>query len=697
MKKQLWGKLLKGAIALSLATSITVPAIIKDENAAYAATASGITQFVDIPAGLYAEKHIYRLSLQGIVNGYLDSKTNTYTFKYNNSISREEAVIMAIRFAGLKDKLDTNEIVQFPATFTVKNDYKAYVALAFKEGLLDETEEYKIAEENPKQAWGSAPATREWVTKLIVRAIGQQALATSLENIVPDFYDNSIIDKKYVSYVNAAVKLGLVKGVTDTTFQPQTPINRASFSTILSRAQKDFPVKHENQLEGILLRQTDTTLTILANGKETTVGIDNSTGFYIVNNDLAINKSQLVQYGSISVIALNGVAKFVEMQSTEPNVKTTEYEVAIVNVEKSEITVNENNSPKVIKIDSTTNLVNSEDVDIKISDLKQRDKIQVLQPTYSTTAAPIRIIKIVNGSSGDILTGKLLELTDKFIFIDSNGEKITKELGKNPKVTIKNIDNATTADLLIGTDEVSLKLNDDDQVTGITVDNRNIASYDYAKLVGLNVEEKLVTITKDKVNLVAKLTNSSKIFVNGIEIPQSQLTNYTNFANVSIDFNKVPVDEFVDEYQVVRLDFHYDVTGKLISIDNVNKKVTMELTTGERLAIPFTTLAVEHPTKNNLTTTDLKVGETYTAMLETNSFRLTRFVLDEKVTAKVNYIYAPSTEFTVQYDNNIRTINMKSIKVEKANGQAATINDIKTDSNVTLVFKGQEIRSVILP
>lgn len=700
MKKQLWGKLLKGAIAVSLATSITIPSIIKNENAIYAESASGITQFVDIPASLYAEKHIYRLSLQGIVNGYLDSKTNTYTFKYNNSISREEAVIMAIRFAGLTGELNTNEIVQFPATFTVKNDYKAYIALAFKKGLLDEAEEYKIAEANPKVAWGSTPASREWVTKLIVRTIGQQQLANSLANVEPNFYDKSIIDKKYVSYVNAAVQLGLVKGVTDTTFQPQTAINRASFSTILSRAQKDFPVKHENQFDGILLNKSDSSLTILTNGKEKTVSIDNSTGFYIANNDFAINKSQLVQYGSVSVIAINGVAKFVEMQSTEQNVKTSEYEVLLVNTAKNSITVNDNNSAKEITVDTNTKFSTSEGVDIKLSDLKKNDKIQVLQPTYSATAAPIRIVKVVNGTlTGDTLKGNLLDITDKFIIIETEGETVTKQLAKNPKVKIKNLDNATVSDLLKGTDEVSLTFNDDDQVTGITVDNRNIASYDYAKLVSMSVNDNSITFNKDKITLAAKLTDTTKIYVNGVEIPRNQLANYSSWANISVDFIAVPVDGNlnINDYQVIRLDFHYDITGKLISIDNTNKKVTLELTTGERYAIPYNSIVVEHPTKTNLTVSDLQVGQTYTAMLDTNSFTLNRFILEETVSAKVSYIYTGNGEIVVQYSGLTRTINSKDIKIQKANGQAATISDVTVNSNISLVFRGQEVKTIILP
>ena len=698
-KQKLWGKLLKGALAVSLVTSITVPSIVKNTDAVYADTVAGITPFVDIPAGLYAEKHIYRLSLQGIVNGYLDNQKNTYSFKYNNSISREEAVIMAIRFAGLTGELDTNAIIEFPAGFTVKSDYKAYIDLAFKKGLLDEKEEYAVAAEKPEQAWGSAPASREWVTKLIVRTIGQQQLADTLANVEPNFYDKAIIDKRYLAYVNAAVQLGLVKGVTETTFQPQLAINRASFSTILSRAQKDFPVKHQNQVEGILLSQTDNSITIFANGTEQTLAVDASTGFYIANNDFAILKTQLVQYGKISVISLNGVAKFVEMQSTEQQVTTKEYEVLIVNTASNKLTVNDNNSAKEISIATSTRFADSEGAEIKLADIKKGDKVQVLQPTYANDLAPLRVVRVLKGQVGNAVKGKLFDVSERSVTVIIDGEYVTKPLARNPKVTIPNLDNATVDSLLKGTDEVTLTLNDIDQVIEIKVDNRNITSFDYAKLVSLNTTDKILTVSKDRGIYATKITDNTRIYVDGNEVAFNNLGVYAGWNNISVDFVSVPVDveKNVYEYQIVRLDFHSDITGKLVSVDQTNKVINMELTTGEKFAIPFNTIVIEHPTKQNLTDKDLVVGNTYSFVLETSAMSLNRVVLEETMSAKVSYVYTSNGEIILQYMGNTQTVNANNIKLIKANGQAATINDVKMDSAVTVVFKGYAIKSVILP
>src|SRR5690606_12698901 len=152
----------------TLITGSAVP-ILTSNPTAVSAASTGITPFTDVPAGFWAEKHIYRLSLQQIVKGYENQKEGTFTFRYNNSISQQEAVIMAIRFAGLEHKLDNSSMIFFDEAFIVKTDYKPYIELAFQEGLLERELEYQLASEDAEEEWGNKPASREWVTKLIIK------------------------------------------------------------------------------------------------------------------------------------------------------------------------------------------------------------------------------------------------------------------------------------------------------------------------------------------------------------------------------------------------------------------------------------------------------------------------------------------------------------------------------------------------
>ncbi|MEI0738628.1 hypothetical protein VQ056_21585 [Paenibacillus sp. JTLBN-2024] len=58
------------------------------------------------------------------------------------SVTQQEAVTMAIRFAGLWLKVDKNASVALPCqNMQVNNYFKPYVALAIQQNLLDKTSE----------------------------------------------------------------------------------------------------------------------------------------------------------------------------------------------------------------------------------------------------------------------------------------------------------------------------------------------------------------------------------------------------------------------------------------------------------------------------------------------------------------------------------------------------------------------------
>src|SRR5690606_7822910 len=123
------------------------------------------------------------------------------------------------------------------------------------------------------------------------------------------------------------------------------------------------------------------------------------------------------------------------------------------------ITVNVNNAALEIKLDNTTKILDTNGSDIKLADIKQRDKIQVLQPTYDAAVAPLRVVKVLNGQTGNHIKGKLFDVTGRAIIMEIDGELVTKVLARNPKVTIPSVENATIDSLLKGSDEISVILN----------------------------------------------------------------------------------------------------------------------------------------------------------------------------------------------------------------------------------------------
>lgn len=214
--------------------------------------------FSDVKSGHWAEKHVTKLALQGIIRGNGDG-----TFNPSGSIRREDAVIMALNFMGLADDIDKTAPITLPSSVKV-DDYAAhYVHEAIKRKLLFVEEEAVLAEQEKLDHWGKSQASREWVTRLLVRAIGKESEAVANGGKTTSFEDDGNIGQEYKAYVVTAVENGLVSGVTPTTFDPKAPINRASIATLISKAQSKLSVAYSGQVYGILLAIDPEKITLL--------------------------------------------------------------------------------------------------------------------------------------------------------------------------------------------------------------------------------------------------------------------------------------------------------------------------------------------------------------------------------------------------------------------------------------------------
>lgn len=155
--------------------------------AAAAQSASG-GAFSDVKVGLWAEKHIYKLAAQGIVIG------NNGQFRPNDSVTQQEAVLMALRFMKTDKQADSETAVVLPDGIEADNYFKPYVVLAFKQGLLDRTAE--SASVKDKQHWGKRAASREWIAELLIRALGKTQDAQAVGAEPTGFADDA--DRKSV-------------------------------------------------------------------------------------------------------------------------------------------------------------------------------------------------------------------------------------------------------------------------------------------------------------------------------------------------------------------------------------------------------------------------------------------------------------------------------------------------------------------
>ncbi|MFC4101022.1 S-layer homology domain-containing protein [Paenibacillus xanthanilyticus] len=389
------------AAAFSLLTASTwTGTVTKVEAAASTAAQTAATAgFSDVTAKHWAAKHIAKLASQGIVKGINGQ------FKPNDNITHQEAVVMAIRFIGKESEVDPDSAVVFASGFEVSTYFKPYVTKAFELGLLDRDEEFKLAEDNPDTAWGSTKASREWVTKLIVKAINEQKKAESLASTASSFQDRAKIGADYVGYVNAGVELQLIKGVTAEKFDPKGFITRASIATIFSRAEAKYAVKYAGQAGGIATTLTKDGISLYDGGSEKSYKLTANSLIYRHDSEQLSALDKLALYTNYMVIAdSNNNVLYLEQLDDTQQVEKVSGVVDRVLPASNTVWIWVNDEPVKVTYDAKTLVKDGNGSAIAIASLAKdskvvvtRDKFRAAQQTLAIEVESAPVNKTVEG------------------------------------------------------------------------------------------------------------------------------------------------------------------------------------------------------------------------------------------------------------------------------------------------------------
>ena len=191
-----------------------------------------IFEFSDSAEASWANQAIGFMKYKQILSGYEDG-----SFRPNKPVSRIEAVVTAVRLMGLEEqakaKTEGGKLL-FADAQKIDKQYKwarGYIIVALEKGLFD-TSESKLDPEKP--------ASRVWVSSLLVKALGLQEEALALMSVEPDFKDVKAIPAGSIGYVNVAVKQGIISGYPDETFKPQRSVTRAELASLLERTGENL-------------------------------------------------------------------------------------------------------------------------------------------------------------------------------------------------------------------------------------------------------------------------------------------------------------------------------------------------------------------------------------------------------------------------------------------------------------------------
>lgn len=259
-----------------------------------------LSDFSDVPVSHWAKKDVTKMAMLGVVQGPGDG-----TFLPDRNVSRQEAVLMALRLMGLEDEAEASNIT-INHDFQVDDYFKPYIDYAFNIGLLSNVEELKV---NGQTNWGSGSATREWIAKLTIRTInGEEQSDSSIT-----FEDHDEISDWATGYVNAAVNLGIVNGI-DGNFLPQEYVTRAQLAAFFGRAEPYLSERSSRVTSGFVENVDEDGLTVIDSiGEEHTFSFTSSPVVYSYTQSAPLLKSDIEEGQSVFLIHEDGTVYFVEV------------------------------------------------------------------------------------------------------------------------------------------------------------------------------------------------------------------------------------------------------------------------------------------------------------------------------------------------------------------------------------------------
>ena len=227
--------------------------------------------FSDVDQAAWALPDVAKMKAIRVIKGYDDG-----TFRPNDSIKRQDAVLMAIRLVGLEEEAEEASDIELPFKDAGKiADYaENAVALAYDHGWLDPL----FPEAEGEQFQPHKSASRLWVTVMLVNALTDEDAEIDLDDVSLDFNDSDEVEEGLVWYVIKAVELGLIKGFDDGTLQPNKPVTRAQMAALLSRTDDNmmlFECKHQHrnrgfdEIEGTVISTVYDQITVETEDQET--------------------------------------------------------------------------------------------------------------------------------------------------------------------------------------------------------------------------------------------------------------------------------------------------------------------------------------------------------------------------------------------------------------------------------------------
>jgi hypothetical protein len=511
-------KVWKVGLAVVMSAAIVGQTAWADAAATSGGEGTVRVSFPDVAGNHWAQKYITRLTLLGIIQG--DDKGR---FHPDLSVSRQDAVIMAVRMMGLEDEALKNT-TSYVLPFDVSDYAKPYIVEALNKQLLDLKEETDTASSS-RQAWGTVSATREWIARLIVRAMGQQSLADQLALQATPFKDDKEISSWATGAINAAVSLHIVDGFEDGTFRPLGSVTRAQMAAFLSRADVEGThngsretVGYVNEISGTKISVTD------EQGQVQEFKLGNDVGFYTVTDDtVKIPGSSIQPHTKVYIIHSGDSAYYVEdLNEREAVESTAAGTLENLDLEQMSLTLTTENGSRSYAISPNVAVTNKDGSGSSLSDLLPNSGLELKLKNDLIQQITIKSVPVSKNGEATLLN------------VDSDGGKLTwldqstnqtETFALGSPVTITYAGNAIDTDQLNPGDAVFYQVKNDRIVSVIVtkpvIDPKSLSGQGVLK--SLDIDNKILAINTAGSELSAyQIADNAQVTIDGFASPGLQ-------------------------------------------------------------------------------------------------------------------------------------------------------------------------------
>ena len=401
---------------------------------------SAFAAFPDVPSDHWAVQQLDRVAARGIMGGYEDG-----TARPNNPVTQFEAIAMASRMMELQYDEATQKGTYLPFKYPEWDGAYGTAVAAYKASLIDANDFSH-----------NAAASREWIAKLLIQALGVESGLNAVANNPWAFTDGPSIDSKYANYVKLAYDKGLIGGYTDKTFKPKNTVTRAELAAFLCRVENQLTTVPSNAVRGEITAISGVKVTI--NGTDgKTYGLNAATTSTLYNKSgQKIGVTDLVVGDTVYVVYKSFLLSYLEVQNAQPVV--TEKAVsgtirAVISEKDTLIVIDDSGELHTIVVDNNTKIKELGTGDaLAFADLQEKVKVSLKVDVNDQTASEIVAEVQDDGSlSGTIYD---VDVYEKLIVMEERSGSQTRlqtyEMANNMEVSIAGMLTATASSLKEG-------------------------------------------------------------------------------------------------------------------------------------------------------------------------------------------------------------------------------------------------------